>query len=235
MAGAPHCLRCSSVAHCRLRPLRPSIDAIWSLAAVLLLGNVALPADLTPVKKVEQQPFVAATQRLLQALQVTGSPLPQADADAVKQALAETDPEKCVVGVQTALDHNCLVEVTINPESRVSAKEGPARRELTQQGWRTFLVKVINEAGVTAPLRIGSPQAEAVYQQGKGARERPQKDQKLVTSAESAQRFLDVVSFNKQPLKPELSGLNVEYRLIQLFSRDAGSREATLVSHDLPA
>jgi hypothetical protein len=196
---------------------------------LLVVTAAGAAADLVPVKKVEQQPFVAATQRLLQALELVGSPLPQADAEAIQAAIAETDAEKCVIGIQTALDNHCLVEVTINPESRVSAKEGPVKRELVQQGWRTFLVKVINEAGVTAPLRVESPQSEPAYQTGKGSRERPQTDQKLVTAAESAQRFLDISVVIKQPLKPELSGLNVEYRLLQLFSRDAGPREATLV------
>ncbi|MBL8849880.1 MAG: CehA/McbA family metallohydrolase [Planctomycetaceae bacterium] len=200
------------------------------VAAFTLAAATAVSAgDLTPVKKIEQQPFVAATQRLLQALQLAGSPLPQADAEAIQAAIAEVDPEACVTGIQAALDRNCLAEVTINPESRVSAKEGPVRHELIQQGWRAFLVKVINEAGVTAQVRVDSPQAEPVYQTGKGARERPSTDQKLVTSAESAQRFLDIAQFTKQPLKPELSGLNVEYRIVQLYSRDVGPREATLV------
>ncbi|MFO1095487.1 MAG: CehA/McbA family metallohydrolase [Planctomycetaceae bacterium] len=176
----------------------------------------------------EQQPFVAATNRLVEAAKLADYALSCRCGCRAAGGTAETDPEKCVVGIQTALDRNCLVEVTINPESRVSAKEGPAKRELTQQGWRTFLVKVINEAGVTAPLRIDSPQADPVYQQGKGSRERLPTDQKLVTSAESAQRFLDIAPVTKQPLKPELSGLNVEYRLVQLYSRDAGPREATL-------
>ena len=35
-------------------------------------------------------------------------------------------------------------------------------------------------------------------------------------------------SFDKPPLKPALSGLAVEYRIVQLYSRDAGKREATI-------
>lgn len=215
------------------RRARTSTMAVVRLAVapvVLLIAAAGSAAgELTPVNNVEQQPLVAATQRLLQALELAGSPLPQADAHALQQALEETDARKCVTGIQAALDRNCLVEVTINPESRVSAKEGPARRELVQQGWRTFIVKVINEAGITPQLRVDSPQAQPTYERGRGSRERPQTDQDLVTAAESAQRFLDISYFIKQPLKPELSGLNVEYRLVQLFSRDAGPREATLV------
>jgi hypothetical protein len=41
-------------------------------------------------------------------------------------------------------------------------------------------------------------------------------------------RFLDLQMFNKQPMRERLSGLEVEYRILQLFSRDAGKREAKL-------
>ena len=43
-----------------------------------------------------------------------------------------------------------------------------------------------------------------------------------------SQRFLDLQMFDKQPLRPRLSGLEVEYRILQLFSRDAGKREGKL-------
>jgi hypothetical protein len=41
-------------------------------------------------------------------------------------------------------------------------------------------------------------------------------------------RFLDVEIYAGQPLKKELSGLELEYGIIQLYSRDRGRREATL-------
>jgi hypothetical protein len=41
-------------------------------------------------------------------------------------------------------------------------------------------------------------------------------------------RWLDLQTYDRQPLKPLLSGLKLEYRIIQLYSRDAGSREAAL-------
>ena len=48
----------------------------------------------------------------------------------------------------------------------------------------------------------------------------------LSTAADVPHRFLDIDQFGKQPLKPELSGLEVEYRVIQLYSRDVGRRAA---------
>jgi hypothetical protein len=41
-------------------------------------------------------------------------------------------------------------------------------------------------------------------------------------------RWLDLQMFDSQPLVPALSGLPLEYRILQLYSRDASSREATL-------
>ncbi|MCA9052662.1 MAG: CehA/McbA family metallohydrolase [Planctomycetaceae bacterium] len=177
---------------------------------------------------VEQQPFVAATERLIQALDYVGAPLSESDLESLRMAMQQENAHRSVGGIQKVLDSRCLAFVTINPESRVSVVEGPVARELVQQGWRTFLVKVHNEAEITAVLDVGSPQAGPSYQLGRGARQKPQTDDKLVTASESAQHFLDIASFGKQPLKPQLSGLEVEYRIVQLFSRDVGKREATL-------
>ena len=65
--------------------------------------------------------------------------------------------------MQQALDPLCLFVVNINPESRVKVARGPAAAELVEQGWRMFLVKVVNEAGVTAPLRVGSSNAQKLH------------------------------------------------------------------------
>jgi hypothetical protein len=43
-----------------------------------------------------------------------------------------------------------------------------------------------------------------------------------------ADRWFDVMSYEKQPMNAALSGLKLEYRIVQLYSRDAGRREAKL-------
>lgn len=200
------------------------MSLLFSLASVTPLAAEELPL----VRGVEHQPFVAATERLLQALDYVGAPLSETDAESLQTALRNTNPKESIEQIQTVLDRYCLAGVRINPESRVSVKEGPAPKELMQQGWRTFLVKVHNEAGVTAPLKAESPNALPTYLRGPGARQRPMTEAKLVTPAEAVQRFLDMEIFGKQPLKPNLSGLELEYRVIQLYSRDVGRREAQL-------
>lgn len=145
---------------------------------------VAADAKWPGVVKVEQQPLVAATERLVQALDFVGSPLSDDDRKALEQASKLPNAADCTEAIQKVLDRLCVAGVSINPESRVSVVEGPVRRELVQQGWRTFLVKVVNEAGVTAPLVPESPNLLPVYQRGKNAREKPMTDDKLVQPAD---------------------------------------------------
>lgn len=197
------------------------------LAAAPLRGDEPAAGPIA----VERQPFAAATERLMQALDLVGSPLPAADTEAVQAALRETDDRKATEAIQAVLDRHSLATVRINPESRVSAAEGAAPKKLIQQGWRTFLVKIHNEARITPELKVESPNAAPLYLRGKGARERPLTTDKLVSPGDVPNRFLDVDLYGKQPLKPALSGLECEYRLLQLYSRDAGRREATLSFH----
>ncbi|MCG6157758.1 CehA/McbA family metallohydrolase [Rubinisphaera margarita] len=193
-----------------------------------LLAEESLPR----VGSVARQPLVAATERLLDALTYVGAPLKPADEAKLRKVLAsDLSDLETARQVEDLLDPYCIAAVHINPESRVKVQEGPAKKELVQQGWRTFLVKVHNEAGINPSLIVESPQAQPVYQKGHGARQSPQKEADLVTAAEAQLRFLDVALFAKQPLKPRLSGLGLEYRILQLYSRDAGPREATLSFH----
>lgn len=202
-----------------------------SFGSVTHMANAA-EGKWPQVVKVEQQPLVAATERLVQALEFVGSPLSPEDRKTLDDAAKLPKAADCTEAIQKVLDKLCIVGVSINPESRVSVVEGPAKRELVQQGWRTFLVKVHNEAGVTAPLVPESPNLLPVYQRGtKNGREKPMTEEKLVQPGDVPNRFLDAQMFDKQPLKPGLSGLELEYRIVQLYSRDVGRREAQLGFH----
>jgi hypothetical protein len=166
----------------------------------------------------------AQIERVVQALELAGSPLPTSVLDRLT-ALRHDERDASVVGeLQRLLDVHCLAVVTINPESRVTVAGGPVAPQLDQYGWTNFLVKVINEAGVTAKLECSSPQAAPMVRRS-SASPKPDLD---ITPAESARRWLDIEMVTTPPLANTLSGLEVEYRILQLYSRDAGMREATL-------
>jgi hypothetical protein len=176
-----------------------------------LVGALAWAAELPVNRKVEHQPLAAQAQRVVEALALLGDPLPQEDERPLRQALSAAGT---VEAIQRVLDRYCLAGVHINPESRVSVTQGPAPAVLAEQGWRTFLIKVYNEAGVTAVLAVDSPNAGPLANRPEGA---------------LARRWMDIQMFNRQPLRPHLSGLEVEYRIVQLYARERGKREGKLI------
>src|SRR5205807_4602907 len=129
------------------------------------------------------------------------------------------------VAIQDVLDKHCVVGVRIgNKEPRLETIAGPAKPELAEQGWRVFLVKVLNSDGLRdIELQATSPNAKPMYARSTG---RP--DPKVHPVREVGTRFLDVQMHNSQPLVRDLSGLEVEYRVLQIYCRDAGRKEASL-------
>ena len=177
---------------------------------------------------VELQPLAAQVARVVEALQYLGAPLPKADRDALASAWSGTDERAATTRIQEVLDPHCLLDVHINPESRVRVTQGKAAPELMEQGWRTFLVKVRNEAGVTAALRASSPQGLRVFSRGPQGFSMDPRPAQTISANDVRDRWLDLQLFDKAPLVANLSGLGIEYRIIQLYSRDAGQREASI-------
>jgi hypothetical protein len=104
---------------------------------------------------------------------------------------------------QEASEPACLLTVEINPESRVKVERGITAPILTRGAWETFRIRVRNDARVTAPLRLSSPNTPA------GA---------------SRDRWLDIRLETNAPL----TGAPSEVRRVRLRSRDEGRREAAL-------
>ena len=194
------------------------------LVSHLSLADQARGQVVPKVPGVELQPLAAQVRRLSDALDYLGQPLPSTVQEKLKAALAMPDQGKAVLAVQETLDPHCLAYVNINAESRVKAEPGPVAKVLTQQGWTVFLVKVANEAPVTAPLGIESPNALPLVKPSTSAAE----PKVTVPLTEVPNRWADVRMFDDRPMTKALSGLPLEYRLIQIFSRDTGKREARL-------
>ena len=189
-----------------------------------MLANPAFAEPLPLVEKVEFQPLAAQVKRIAQALQLSGSPLSKKQQAALDKALAEKNSVDVIKAVQKVLDPLCIAGVNINAESRVKVAVGEAPKKLMQQGWRTFLVKVHNEAPVTSPLNCTSSNAAPQQLRSRGN----PKPKPKIKPADVANRFLDIDTFARQPLNRNLSGLALEYRLVSLYSRDVGKREAKL-------
>jgi hypothetical protein len=178
------------------------------------------------VIQVEPQPLLAHALRISEALNFAGSALSDSDEKRLKQLQKEKPSAQVVEEVQHILDPYCIAFVDINPEARVKVEKGAAELKLTQGGWTIFLVKVMNDAGVTSQLVAESPNAILPVHPTSGTPKVLDKD--VITHGESANRFLDLKMYNGRPLTPHLSGLKLEYAVLQVYSKDAGSREAKI-------
>jgi hypothetical protein len=184
---------------------------------------VAAAEEIALIENVAAQPLKAQAERVIAAMEFLGEPLDAERLAKIQAAIKQEDDAQAIKEIQQALDPLVIASVNINPESRVKVAAGPVTKRLVQEGWSLFLVKVHNEAGVTAPLRITSPNAAPVYKRSSGS---PRGDQSI-QSNDVKDRWLDVQTFDAQPLNKDLSGLAVEYRIAQVFCRDAGKREAS--------
>jgi hypothetical protein len=203
--------------------------SLWLLGLAIAAGFTAASsiarADTLPiVTDVEFQPLSAQVKRVAEALDLLGQPLSRDEKTRLDKAVDSTGGAPAIKAIQEILDRHCLIGVEINPESRVKASQGPDVPRLVQSGWTVYLVKVHNQAGVTAELVAQSPNAAPLYQRSSGRAE----PKASIRPPDVVQRWADVAMYTDRPLKQSLSGLGLEYRIIQIYSRDAGKREARI-------
>jgi EF hand len=184
---------------------------IPALLFLLLSTFSAAAAPLPVVGDVDGQPLGANAERLAKSLEFLGAPLPAGKSKALDDAIAKRDAK----AIQSLLDERVLLQVSINPESRVKVARGPAQAVAQQSGYTIHLLKVVNEANSKSQLRVASPQAGSLSSQRE-------------VKKEFKNRFLDLKLFNAPPMTDTLSGLKVEYAILLIYSTEAGPREATL-------
>ncbi len=181
---------------------------------------------IQPAEAPHAQPLIAQAVRLKEALAFLGNPLSSEEQNKIDQIRKSIPDSNTLKRIQEIFDPYCIAFVNINPEARVKVDRGPAKTILTQHGWTSFLVKIDNQAKVTAPLEAESP--NALYPVNKisfGASVHPDN---VIPPGESLNRFLDVKMFNGRPLNRELSGYPIEYGIVQIYSKDAGMRQVEL-------
>lgn len=185
--------------------LTPAARLCCAVFAMLATGTLVCPQSLPVVEEVSDSDLRSQCPLVMKALEGWKAPLPAETAKSLDATLQAKDISK---RLQELLDARCLIGVTINPESRVSAARGPLRAELVLDKPVLVLVKVHNEAGVTAPLKVAGPQ--------------------IRTARISEGRWLEATIKHEPPLGKTLSGKKLEYVVLQLVAREAGKREATL-------
>jgi hypothetical protein len=198
-----------------------------SFLVILALSAATLSLNTLPgIAQAEPalQPLARNVRQIESALDYLGSPLPDEDQRKINNSLAATDDAATVRTLEAILDKHCLVNVQINAESRVMVTLGEASPALIEFGTRVFLVKVVNQAGVTSPLVVESPNSGPVYIQSDSSPEPRQ----ALTPEQSRERWADISLYDKNPMSPRLSGLGVEYRILEIYSHERGQRSAKI-------
>lgn len=198
------------------------------LSIMLILSGIAAaqePAHQHPAAAtIPLQPLAQQVRQLEDALNYLGQPLPADALRSINQAIGMADEAVAVAQLQAILDRSVLLSVDINPESRVKVEQGAASPELVEGGTRLFLVKVVNNGHVTAPLNVESPNSGNVYIRSTGNPAPPIQ----LTARESAERWADISLYQQPPMRRRLTGLGLEYVILEIYSRDAGQRSAKI-------
>ena len=182
--------------------------ALQHFEAMPVAAANGLPQSL----KVDAQPLLLLTQRLIEALDVNGTPLPPATKSALAALINERDEAVIAAAVQQHLDPLCVATVQIEPDGTLRPTAAHTV-EVEENGWRTVLIKVLNKAGIQGRLRVDSQNARPIPHGPKD---------------DMANRWLSLSAYDGRPLDANLSGLGLEYRLLQLSSTTPGTRQARL-------
>ena len=187
---------------------------ILSLLLLIASSTVTRADESWPMAaRVERQPLLAQLQRLRDTLNHIGMPLPKETETQLMQLVDNADEDSLTARVQELLDPHCLAAVSLRKDAAPVVVRREAKAELIEQGWQRFLIKVLNEPEVRVRLRIDSPNAKPLPHS-------PEED--------VASRWLSLSMFDGQPMTPTLTGLPLEYRIVEVYSRDAGEQTARI-------
>jgi hypothetical protein len=193
----------------------------------LFLGEIVMAQEHF-VPGVPSQPLLAQAIRLNDALSYLGSSLSKEDSKRLTDLQNSSFTEETAKQIQAILDPYCLAFVDINPETRVKVVRGAAVAKLSQGGWTSFLIKVHNQAGITAKLEVQSANAQPVFFMSMYPFPQHAPKEEVLTEGQIANRFLEVQLYRNPPLLEHLSGLKLEYAVLQIYSKDSGQREGDL-------
>jgi len=192
---------------------------LLTLAAVAQEHQHATTKPIVPL-----QPLAQQVRQIEDALTYLGQPLSPTDHQQINAALANFDESAAVEALESILDRHALLIVDINPESRVKVEQGSAKPDLIESGTRLFLVKVLNHGKVTAELKVESPNSGRMFVPSSG----DSKPSITLTPKDAGNRWADITLFHRQPMRTRLSGLALEYQILEVYSREAGQRSAQI-------
>ena len=204
-------------------------------------GSVVCPAWAETASSVAPQPYFAGVKRALEALDKLGAPIVPADAAQI-DSLARAGDAASVAAADRILDRYTLARLSIDADGTGQVAMGGAQRTLVEQGWRMFLVRIANPTGRVSNINFASrsqgpgsmmsftsaARAHMADRLNKG----PLIEKMWLLSQLYEANSIDVRGSTKKAV--QLSGVPVEYRIIELFSRHAGRRSDRFILYTFP-
>lgn len=187
-----------------------------------VVGATARPLWAGP-DGIAPQPYFATVNRALAALEKLGAPVSVNEARQIALFSRQND-SAAVAAAERLLDRYTLARIDIQKEGYASATPGGAQRTLIEQGWRLFLVRVSNSVGVTDKLNVFGGVWMGLPKTLSPGASREAVPETLNVAPYVEQSWLTTQLDDAPPMGQALSGFAVEYRVIQLYSRDRGRR-----------
>ncbi|MFE3001811.1 CehA/McbA family metallohydrolase [Nocardia sp. NPDC059246] len=138
------------------------------------------------------------------------------------EASSLSDGELCRE-LEVLLQRFVLVDIHIDEYGMCACTPGVAPPRLVQHGWRSFLMRVVNPHRFQAPLvDLTQGVFGLIDQKSRAART------KLPDALTSVPRIRDAWLEAKLAAPAELSGLEVEYKVVSVYCRESGVRTGQL-------
>jgi hypothetical protein len=203
-------------------------------------GAQVCPAIESEASGLVPQPYFAGVNRVLGALARLGAPVATEDAKRITE-LANQNDNTAVDAAEKILDRYTLARLSLEADGTGRITMGGTQRTLVEQGWRMFLVRIGNPGGRSDKINFASesqgpgsmmswtmaPRAHMGDRLNKG----PIIEKLWVLSRIHEE---SPAPEGDQPKPIQLSGMPVEYRIIELFSRDAGRRSDKFTLYAFP-
>lgn len=208
--------------------------------AVALIGAFGVCSfqrgNCVDTPSIDAQPYFASVKRALDRLEKLGAPIAAEHASRISTLSTRTDAA-AQMEAEEILSRYTLAILKLESGGSLRIDQGGATRDLVEQGWKLFLVRVDNLTGKDVAIRFPGPQ-QSVAQMAPWIGSMAQRPYLLDTVAKAPMieemwfasemhgavpRFVRGLELSVL----ELSGFPREYHVLQLFSRDRGSKTAT--------
>ncbi|GAA2806160.1 hypothetical protein GCM10010522_24840 [Kribbella solani] len=175
--------------------------------------------------EVAAQPLVASAVRAVKTLAESGDPVP-AEVSSQLSALAGStagDSER-VSAVEKLLQPFVLVDASLDEYGTTTTSAGAAVPQLVQHGWRSFLVRVVNPHRLEGELITPTKGVYGLIDYRSHSARIALHDT-LTEVPRIKEAWLESTIAGSSTV----SGLEVEYAVISLYSRDSGTRSGGLM------